>query len=75
MRLVGGSVAVELDVVAYGVGVEEAVNAAGGDELFGDDAVEKALPVVEDLLGLDAVAFVFEDARVDTLEAPGVEER
>ena len=68
-------VAVELDVVADGVGVEEAVDAAGGDELLGDDAVEELLAVGEDLPRLLAVPLVFEDARIDALQSPGVEER
>ena len=68
-------VAVQFDIVADCVGVEESVNAAGGDELLGDDAVEKLLPVSEELSRLLAVSFVFEDARIDSLQAPGVEER
>jgi hypothetical protein len=73
--LCGCGLAVELDVIADCVGVEEAVDAASGDELFGDDAVEELLAVGEDLSRLFAVAFVFEDAWVDSLQAPGVKER
>src|SRR5580698_2756585 len=73
--LCGWGLAVELDVIADCVGVEEAVDAASGDELFGDDAVEELLAVGEDLSRLFAVAFVFEDAWVDSLQAPGVKER
>ena len=69
-----GVVGVELDVVADGVGGEEAVDAACGDQLLRDDAVEESVGVGEELAGLFAVLLVVEDARVDAFEAPGVEE-
>ena len=56
------------------VGGEEAVDAASGEELFRDDAVEEDVGVCEEFAGLIALAGVIEDARVDTFEAPGVEE-
>src|SRR5205814_1347882 len=65
---------VELDVVTDGAGGEEAVDAAGGDELFGDELIEQLVPLGEELPGLVAVLLVLEDARIDALELPGVEE-
>ena len=70
-----GGVGVELDVVADGVGGEEAVDAAGGDEVLRDDVVEERVGFGEYLARLLALLGVVEDARVDAFEAPGVEER
>ena len=67
-------VGVELDVVAYRVGGEKAVDAAGGDQLLGDDLVEQGVGFGLDLLCLRSILRMIEDARVNTFEAPGVEE-
>ena len=49
------AVGVELDVVADGVGREEAVDAARGDQLFCDDAVEQSVGFGEELACLLAL--------------------
>ncbi len=67
-------VGVELDVVAHAVRRKEAVDATRREQLLLDDGVEERVPLGEDLAGLLAVLLVLEDARVDPLELPGVEE-
>ena len=64
----------DLDVVADGGGGEEAVDAAGDEEVFGDDAVEEGVGLSVEQLGLLALLWMVENARVDAFEAPGVEE-
>ena len=75
----GDVVVGEDDVVAVGVGGEEAVDAAGGEALVLDDVFEEFLGVGEEFLGLGGAGFVFgfEDlglAVPDAAEFPGVEE-
>ena len=73
----GGAVGarVGLDVVADRVRGEEAVNAPGLQQPLLDDAIEQRIPLVEDLLRLRAVLFVFQNLRIDALQLPRVEER
>ena len=74
-HLCAGAVGVELDIVADGAGGKEAVDAARGDEVLLDDAIEERVGVGEDLARLRALLRMVEDARVDAFQAPGVEER
>ena len=55
-------VGVELDVVADRVGREEPVDAARGDQLLGDDAIEQRVALSEDLPRLLAGRLVLEDS-------------
>ena len=66
-----GVVGVELDIVAHGVGGEEAINAARGEQFPADDVVQQFLRVLEELPGLG----LFQDGRVAPAQLPGVEER
>ena len=67
-------VGVELDVVAYGVGGEKAVDATRGDQLLRDDLVEQGVGFGVYLACLRSVLRVLEDAGVNAFESPGVEE-
>ena len=66
---------VDDDVVAVGVGREEAVDAAGGQPLLGDDLVEHLLGVVVELARRLAAGRAVEDVGELALHLPGVEER
>ena len=65
-----GIVGVELDIIADGVGGEEAVNPARGEQVPADDVVEQFLRVVEEFAGL----WFLQDGRVASAQFPGVEE-
>ena len=66
-----GFIGVELDIVADGVGREEAVDGARGQKFLGDDFVQQRLGIVEELLRLR----VFQDGGIAAAQFPGVEER
>ena len=71
----GAAIGVELEIVAMGGSGEDAVDAVGGKQLFRDDAVQQGVAVGEELSRFPALVGMIEDAGVDALEAPGVEER
>ena len=68
-------VGVELDIVADRAGGKEAVDAARGDQVLLDDAIEQRVGFREELARLLALLRVVEDARIDAFQPPGVEER
>ena len=68
------AIGVELDVVANGICGEKSIDAASGDRFFGDHFVEQGVAFGEELASLYAAFAVLEDARVDALESPSVEE-
>ena len=74
-HLVRVVVRVQLDIVAHGVGGKEAVDAARRDQLLLDDRIEQRIGFGEDLARLLALLRVVEDARINALQLPGVEER
>src|SRR5262249_52110725 len=65
---------VDLDVVAGGVGREEAVDAVGGGGAPGGAGVEEGLGVSEEFAGALADGGIVEDGGVAALQFPGVEE-
>ena len=69
------AVGVEFDIVADRVGGKEAVYAARRDQVFLNDAIEESIGIGEELARLLALLLVFENARIDALQSPGVEER
>ena len=69
-RLVG----VEEDVVALGIGGEEAVHAAGLKAPLGNDAIEQMEGILVELTGLGSDHHVIEDRRKLSLQFPGLEE-
>ncbi len=47
-----GVIGVELDIVAHGIGGEEAINAARREQFPADDFVQQLLRILKELLGL-----------------------
>ncbi|MPL88384.1 hypothetical protein SDC9_34404 [bioreactor metagenome] len=63
------------DVVALGIRRPEAHHRLGVEPLLGDDAVKHRLRVGEQRARRRALLLVLEDARIDALQLPGLEER
>src|ERR1035438_9922495 len=63
-------VGVKLDIVAHGIGGEEAIDAARGEQFPTDNVVQEFLRLLEEFLGL----WSFQDGRVSPAQFPGVEE-
>ena len=68
-------VGIQFDIVLHGGGGEEAIDAARRDQVVRNDLVEQRVGILKKLTRLDALRLVVQNARVDALQAPGVEER
>src|SRR6266446_8588100 len=69
--LCSGFVSVEFDIVANGVGGEEAIDRSHGERFLLDDAAQELLGILEELVGFG----VLQNGRVAATEFPRVEER
>src|ERR1043166_5216838 len=63
-----GFVRVKLDIVADGMRWEKAVNGASAEQLLGDNLLQQALRVLEELFGFRP----FQDCRITPPQFPGV---
>jgi hypothetical protein len=68
-------IGVQLHVIAYSIGREEAVDAPRDDQIFLDDPIEEGVGLSKDLARLGAVALVLQYPRINTLQPPSVKKR
>src|ERR1022692_3648750 len=66
---------VQLDIVPHGAGGEEAVYASGRDQFLLNDDIKESIAFSENLARLRTVLFVLQNAGINTLQSPGMEER
>ena len=65
----------ELDIVTHSIGGKETVDPARRDPVFLNHAIEQRIGIGEELARLLAVVCVIENAGVDALQTPRMEER
>ena len=74
-HLFASVVRVQFDIVAHGAGSKQAVYAPRRDEVLRNDDIQKSIGFSEDLARLRTLSLVLENARINTLQSPSMEER